>query len=540
MTTVVISLLGTRLDAGRDKQRWERWRPTVALCQHEDFEVDRLELLHPPGEATLLASLTSDIASVSPRTQVVPRPLAIANPWDFAEVFAALSEFADGYPFDPERNDYYLHITTGTHVAQICLFMLCETRAIPGRLLQTSPPRGRVGSAQARAIGSYDIIDLDLARYDRLAARFAAKARGARDRLKAGIATRNAPFNDLIDRLEQVASRCRDPILLGGETGTGKSALAERIYQLQRTAHGLAGDFVPVNCATLRGDTAASALFGHTRGAFTGAGTARAGLLRAADGGTLFLDEIGELGPDEQAMLLRALETGRFLPVGADAEVRSRFLLIAGTNRDLRAEVRAGRFREDLLARIALWSFELPPLRARREDLAPNLDYELERLSTEHGRRVTMNASARAAFLAFATGPEAPWRGNFRDFAGAIRRMATLCTGGRIADADVTAELARLRATWAGAPAIGDVAPEGDRVAALLGPRAASLDRFDRVQLADVLTVCATAPSLAAAGRTLFASSLAARTSRNDADRLRKYLARFGLSAADVLPHATP
>lgn len=229
-------------------------------------------------------------------------------------------------------------------------------------------------------------------------------------------------------------------------------------------------------------------------------------------------------------MLLRALESKRWVPVGADAEVGATFQLIAGSNRDLAAEARAGRFRDDLLARISLWTFTLPPLRARREDLAPNLDYELERLGREFGRRVSMSADARATFLAYATSAEATWPGNFRDFAGAVRRMATLCTGGRISAADVADELARLRAVAAPGPVAGE-----DRVAALLGARATALDRFDRVQLADVLAVCATAPSLAAAGRALFAHSQAARASRNDADRLRKYLARFGLTGADVL-----
>ena len=146
------------------------------------------------------------------------------------------------------------------------------------------------------------------------------------------------------------------------------------------------GPFVEVNCATLRGDAAMSALFGHVKGAFTGAIRDRPGLLRAADGGLLFLDEVGELGPDEQAMLLRALEEKRFLPVGADKEVKSDFQLIAGTNRDLSDAVRQGRFREDLLARINLWTFQLPALRERREDIEPNLDYELEQFAAAPAR----------------------------------------------------------------------------------------------------------------------------------------------------------
>ena len=175
-----------------------------------------------------------------------------------------------------------------------------------------------------------------------------------------------------------------------------------------------------------------STLFGHVRGSFTGALRDRPGLLRAADGGVLFLDEIGELGPDEQAALLRAIEDKQFLPLGADREVRSDFQLIAGTNADLPAAVRRGRFREDLLARINLWTFRLPGLRERPEDIEPNLDHELANCDAVTGVRVSMSKEARARFLAFATSAEAIWPGNFRDFNGALLRMATLAPGGRI------------------------------------------------------------------------------------------------------------
>jgi transcriptional regulatory protein RtcR len=523
---VVLGMLGTTLDQGGHKQdRWQRWRPTVAVCQHEDFLVDRLELLVPPTAGKLAAQVRADISSVSPDTEVVLRAFEVADPWDFSEVYAKLGDFADAYRWHAEREDYYLHITTGTHVAQICLFLLCETRAMPGRLLQSSPVR-KAGRAPIDHAGRLDVIDLDLAKYDRLAARFRARQHMGASLLKAGIETRNAAFNRLIEELEQVATRSRDPILLCGETGTGKSALCRRIYELKRARQHLAGELVEVNCATLRGDTAMSALFGHARGAYTGASEARAGFLRKADTGLVFLDEVGELGPDEQAMLLKAVEDKRFFPVGSDREAASDFQLIAGTNRDLAALVRAGRFRDDLLARLSLWTFTLPALRDRREDLPPNLDYELERVSAQLGHRASMSKPARDRFLRFALG-DATWNANFRDFGAAIRRMVTLGDGGRIDEAAVDSEVARLRASWRPAG--------GDALASAIGAeRAAALDRFDRVQLADVIAVCSTATSLSAAGRTLFASSRQTKRSHNDADRLRKYLARFDLTFDDL------
>ena len=139
------------------------------------------------------------------------------------------------------------------------------------------------------------VIDLDLSRYNRIAQRFTRERDETVSFLKAGIPTRNARFNALIEQLERVAVRSRAPMLLVGPTGAGKSFLAKRVYELKRGRHRLAGPFIEINCATLRGDAAMSTLFGHVKGAFTGAQSARAGLLRAADGGLLFLDEIGEL-----------------------------------------------------------------------------------------------------------------------------------------------------------------------------------------------------------------------------------------------------
>jgi transcriptional regulatory protein RtcR len=518
--TVVIGLLGSTLDAGLTEKRWTRWRPSVAVCQQMTFRVDRFDLLVPAHQDALANRVAADIRQVSSETVVQRHAFPLANPWDFSEVYAALDDFADDYAWRANE-DYYLHITTGTHVVQICLFLLCETRAMPGVLLQSSPNRGvRDGSALRDPVGRVDVIDLELAKFDRLAARFRARqARGA-SLLKQGIETRNQAFNHMIEELEHVASRSRDPLLLTGETGTGKTALCLRIHELKQARQHLAGELVAVNCATLRGDLAMSVLFGHAKGAFTGAAEARTGLLRKADRGLIFLDEIGELGRDEQAMLLTAIEERRFYPVGSDKQVTSDFQLVAGSNRDLAAAVRAGRFRDDLLARLAVWTFHIPALRERPEDIAPNLEYELERISAELGIRVSFGRPARDAFLKFAE--TAPWRANFREFNAAIRRMATLSEGGRIDAAGVAAEIARLDAA-----ARSHLVDDG--LVALLGPRADALDRFDRVQLADVVAVCAAAPSLSAAGRSLFAHSLAGRTTRNDADRLRKYLARFEL-----------
>ena len=518
---VAISILGTTLDVGRGG----RWRPTVALCQQPGLFIDRLEMLHGAGSADLAARITQDIAEVSPATEVRRHVVGQKDPWDFSEVYTSLRDFARGYAFDTEHEDYLVNITTGTHVAQICWFLLTEAHFIPGRLLQLSPPRGQ---GTGDLIGHHSIIDLDLSRYDAIATRFAAEREEATSFLKSGIATRNPAFNAMIDQIEKVTIRSRAPVLLTGPTGAGKSQLAKRIYELKRAQHQVSGAFVEVNCATLRGDQAMSALFGHVKGAFTGAQKDRPGLMKAADKGVLFLDEIGELGPDEQAMCLRAIEEKRFLPVGSDSDMTSDFQLLAGTNRDLAINVREGTFRDDLFARLNLWTFQLPALADRKEDIEPNLEFELRRFSERERQNVTFNREARDLYLAFAMTPEAVWRANFRDLSASVTRMATLAPQGRINEATVRDEIARLAAQWRS----GKTDPDHAAVlAGVLGKeQAKEIDLFDQVQLAAVIGVCRQSASLSDAGRALFAASRLQKSSGNDADRLRKYLARFDLS----------
>lgn len=525
MKTVVISILGTTLDQrGKGKQRWNRWRPTISLCQHEDLLIDRLELIHDRQYKRLANEVAQDIVQISPETQVRQNTIAFPDPWDFESVYAALLDFARAYPFDPDNERYLIHITTGTHVAQICWYLLTEARYLPGKLLQTSPPQGR----QSAEPGNYQIIDLDLSKYDQIASRFSKEHQEGVNYLKGGIETRNSAFNRMIEQLEKVSIRSTDPILITGPTGAGKSQLAERVYALKKQRGSLDGPLVTVNCATLRGDNAMSSLFGHKKGAFTGALSDRRGLLLEADKGLLFLDEIGELGLDEQAMLLRAIEHRHFMPFGADKEVKSDFQLIAGTNRDLQKMVQDGKFREDLLARINLWTYRLPSLKERIEDLPPNIDYELERYTRKAGSLISFNKDAREHYLTFSTSPAAYWSANFRDLNASITRMATLANGGRITLPEVRDEIERLQQRWQ-----GQQAQESHErtLSGILSPQQiATMDLYDQIRLAGIVQVCRDAQSMADAGRRLFAVSRSQKKSHNDSHRIKQLLAGFDLS----------
>ena len=526
--TIVVSQLGTQLDfVGKRYDRWSKWRPNISLCSQEDLIIDQLHLLHDNHSIALARQIQSDIAAVSPETSVRLHTINFANPWDFEEVYAKLYDWCWQQQFDTEQCDYLFHITTGTHVAQICSFLLTESRQFPGRLVQTSPDRQNSN----KAAGKVQLIDLDLSKYDHLANRFAVEHQQGNEFLKGGIATQNVNFNRLISQIETVAIRSPEPILLTGPTGAGKSQLAERIYALKRKRNALQGQFVAVNCATLQGENAMAALFGHTKGAFTGAQQKRDGFLLSANDGVLFLDEIAELGLEEQAMLLHAIEAKRFYPVGSDKAVHSQFQLIAGTNRDLRQQIAAGRFRQDLLARINLWTYQLPSLKDRPEDIPANVDFELEQFSQKTGKRVQFNKEARAAFIRFAQSPAAVWTGNFRDLSAAITRLCTLADAARISVDDVEGEIARLMHSWQ--LELDDIAE--DFLPLYLSAEAVTeLDYFDKHQLNHVIKICQQSTSMAAAGRLLFNASRQRKSSSNDSTRLQKYLARFALVWADI------
>lgn len=530
---VVFAILGNSLDAGYNERRWDRWRPTPSLVGHEDdLPVSRVELIYTnPEHEKLLGIVVADIKSRSPVTEVRTHLLSLADPWDFPSTYGAFFDLAQGYDFDNRNEDYFIQLSTGTHVAKICLFLLAEARIIPAQLLTTRPLDARDGADSDEVWrGKLHQVDLSRERYAAIASRFQKMQLTHSDLLRNGIETRNAKFNAMIDRVEKVAMRSSAPMLITGPTGSGKSQLAGRIYQLRKNSQLLAGAFVEVNCATLRGDNALSALFGHKKGAFTGAVTDRKGFLLEADGGCAFLDEVGELGLEEQAMLLKALEEKRFMPLGSDKVVSSDFQLIAGTNKDLGKEVAAGRFRGDLLARLNVWSFELPGLAQRKEDIEPNIDHEVRRQCKELNRLISFNADARQAYVAFMM--TAPLPGNFRDLGSSMQRLATLATGGRITLDDVRFEIEELTRGWSGATP--DVAVTAVKVGtpwadAYFGDEVAGLSFFQRQQADVLLSQVNHCGTLADVGRLLLSPAQPAPASFNPSDRGRKLLAQHGI-----------
>lgn len=529
---VAISVLGTEKDAhgGPGPSRWDTWRPNIGLVQQGTLPITELHLIFSKEHMKLAERIRLDIQSVSPRTKVILDNINLRNPWDFEEVYGKFYDYAKQPCFHEEKTQYYIHMSTGSHVEQICLFLLAESRHLPAKLVQTTPKEGHVRHSTDTK-GTITVIDLDLSRYDKLAKRFEVERQDDLSFLKQGIDTRNAAFNKLIETIERVAVRTADRFLLTGPTGAGKTQLAKRIYELRRQSGQVKGKFIGVNCATLGGDLASAALFGYRKGAFTGAAADHDGFLKEADGGILFLDEIGELPLDAQAKLLKAIEEKSYRPLGSDSDERSDFQLICGTNRDLDRDVADRKFRRDLLSRINLWNFQLPGLADRREDIEPNLEYELLDFSKSNGKHISFNKEARERFLAFALDPATRWEGNFRDLNAMVTRMATLAEGGRITLDVVEDEITRSSRRQAKATGItGETC-----LATLLGEDVnEKYDRFDLAQLAEVIRVCRESDSMSDAAKKLFAVSRKAKSSSNDSDRLSKYLAKFSLKFKEI------
>jgi two-component system response regulator PilR (NtrC family) len=243
-----------------------------------------------------------------------------------------------------------------------------------------------------------------------------------------GLVGRSARWRRVVRRVERSAATSL-PVLIRGETGTGKERLAHALHLLSPRR---AAPWVPVNCAALAETLLESELFGVVRGAYTGADRDRPGLFRAADGGTLFLDEIGDMPLSMQAKLLRALEEHRIRPLGGDEEVAVDVRVVAATHRDLRGEVRAGRFRQDLLYRVAVLEVRVPPLRLRPDDLESIGTHLLERLAVPCGGR-----RARLERCALERLRRHDWPGNVRELRAVLARALLAARDGVIRAVDL-------------------------------------------------------------------------------------------------------
>ena len=231
-------------------------------------------------------------------------------------------------------------------------------------------------------------------------------------------------------------------VLITGESGTGKELVARAVHEHSKRAD---GPFVKLNCAAIPSELIESELFGHEKGAFTGATQQRRGKFELADGGTLFLDEIGDMNPSAQAKVLRVLQENELERVGGGDTIKVDVRVVAATNKDLQAEIAAGRFREDLFYRLAVVPIELPPLRARREDIPTLVEHFLAQVCADNGRRPKKVAQSAMTLVM-----QHEWPGNVRELKNVVERLAIL-TGDQeiITESDVGDALPRVKAVKA-------------------------------------------------------------------------------------------
>lgn len=323
--------------------------------------------------------------------------------------------------------------------------MLTTLRALPDRPVLVVIDEVRDAHAQAALVAagadavlgrSPELLPALLAIVERRRqARLERHQASLRDRRQPMELVANSPgMKEVMETAHRVAY-ADSPVLVQGETGVGKERIASTIHSLGPRA---SGPFVSVNCAALPAELFESELFGHAKGAFTGAHRAHRGQFEQADRGVLLLDEIGEVPLPLQAKLLRAIQDQRIRPVGADETIEVDVRIVAATNRDLEAEVAAGRFRQDLYYRLCVIEIVVPPLRERTEDIVALADAYLGLQRRQQGREVTgLSDAAREALTRY------PWPGNVRELANVVERAVLLCRGAIVQLEDLPVAIAR-------------------------------------------------------------------------------------------------
>jgi DNA-binding NtrC family response regulator len=378
---------------------------------------DRVILFATPNLAERTVDTVKAIGAAYPGMETEIVDCAIDDPTDYGEIFASIRKrfkTIDSLYHDAE---YHIATASGTPQMHAVWFMLAASGEIPAKILQARPPQ--FVTSRKQAVDEIDPLSAGFPRVRAPAAQYEQEElrRPNISRIveELGIIGKHPSFEEALERAAMFAeTSC--PVLIQGETGTGKEIVARLIHRLSGRP---ASRFVPINCAALPNTLAESILFGHKKGAFTGADRDQIGKFVQADGGTLFFDEIGELPPEIQGKLLRILEDGIVEPVGSSAggqKVNVR--IIAATNRELNKDVEEGRFRKDLYFRIEVGLITLPTLRERRSDIPLLALYGMDNINKKLKKSKRLSQDAIQGLLQHA------WPGNVRQLLNLLERSA--------------------------------------------------------------------------------------------------------------------
>ncbi len=371
--------------------------------------------------------------------------IELDSPIDYGAIYRAVSDELISARLPRENVELTFHLSPGTPAMAAIWIILARTR-FPAKLIQTSVQHGLEAVDFDFDLASDflpEFLQRSSARIDRLVAEGNAVAPAFQ-----GIVHSSAAMREQIERARRMAAY-DVPVLILGETGTGKELFARAVHDASSRA---GRPFVAVNCGAIPRELASAELFGHERGAFTGATAARKGYFREAHGGTLFLDEVGELPLETQVRLLRVLQAREVTPVGASKPVAVDVRIVTATHRDLPAEVVAERFREDLFHRLAVGILRLPPLRERSGDVALLLEHCLTAINAESRGRPEaqdkkISAEARKLLLAH------DWPGNVRELYHTLLRAVIWSSGPVVEAQDVQASLLQVRVQPVAQPA---------------------------------------------------------------------------------------
>ncbi|MET0409809.1 MAG: sigma-54 dependent transcriptional regulator [Polyangiaceae bacterium] len=382
--------------------------PILRLLEQRESQraYDAAWVLSTPEFARASESLASDMRAFVPdvELQVVP----IDDPSDHEQLFHSMSEVVRRLP---PRANVTVVLSAGTPQAQTLWVVLVKSGVLEARMLQVIPP-AFVPRPHPKALRE---VTLDIAGFPEMRAlREEVFQLRAREGARSGLIGHSTVMQTLRRHIERVAT-ARVPTLVLGETGSGKELVARAIhYNGPRRAQ----PFVTENCAAIPETLLESTLFGHVKGAFTGASRGRPGLFSLAHGGTLFLDEIGEMSLGMQSKLLRVIETGEVRPVGGEHSQKVDVRVVGATQRDLEAMVKSGTFRQDLLFRLNVISVRVPPLRERREDVLPLMKHFLEKYRP--GQPPALSRSAADRLEGY------DWPGNVRELENEARRALVM------------------------------------------------------------------------------------------------------------------
>lgn len=376
--------------------------PILTLAKHHRF--DNILLL-ATSQMKELADQTATTLRAWPSTpKVVIIEAKLADPTNHIEILEFLRGVCREQVFSSGDQSLYVAVASGTPAMHACWLLLVASGEIPAQLVQTRPPRYVTTERPPLSV-----IDLTHAAFPRVAAKLerpplqtGSSASLQTALAEIGIVGNSPPLIKVLETAEKAAVHPLTVLILG-ERGTGKELIARLIHRLS----GRRGPFVPFNCAGLPEHLVDSDLFGHKKGAYTGAEADRPGLFGRAAGGTLFFDEIGDLPMNLQPRLLRALQERTIRPVGADEEIPVNVRVVCATNADLRASIKAQRFREELFDRIEGVTLHLPPLRNRRDDIPALVAAFVEKSNLARKKTFTGNALKRLRTY--------HWPGNVRE-----------------------------------------------------------------------------------------------------------------------------